>query len=448
MTRAERRELSGWGRYPRSRSFVLRPVCAREVAPPCEGQMIARGQGRCYGDAAQVEGGSVMMTERLARFKSFDEETGWLRAEAGATLAQVLAEFLPRGWFPKVTPGTKHVSLGGCVAADVHGKNHHRDGTFGAHVRGLEIVLADGTRARCSPDENAPLFRAAVGGMGLTGVITEVECRLSRVESAYMIVQHRSARDLDASIELLESDAWDDSYTVAWVDCLARGASLGRGVFMRGHHATAAELPANVVEPLKMKARAEVGVPFDLPGWFLNRAAARAFNELYYRRQGARREPFLADYESFFYPLDRLGDWNRLYGGRGFVQYQCVLPTAGAREGLRALLERIALGGYPCFLAVLKRFGPEGEGLLSFPLEGYTLALDLPLGDPGLFAFLDGLDLIVLEHGGRVYLAKDARMKAETFRAMHSRLPEWRRVKALVDPENRFTSDLARRLGL
>ena len=442
-------EMSGWGRYPRSRVSVVRPEHASEVAPPEEGQMIARGQGRCYGNAAQVQDGLVMLTERLDRVIAFDEQTGWLKAEAGLTLAQALEQFVPRGWFPSITPGTKFVSLGGCLAADVHGKNHHLDGTFGDHVKEFEIVLADGSRRCSSPLADAELFWATVGGMGLTGIITEVTFELIPIESAYMMVQHTSAPDLDASLSLLESEAGDDRYTVSWIDCLAGGRNLGRSILIRGHHASLEELPPRLRrEPLRLGRRGRLDLLFDLPSWVLNPLTIAAFNRLYYFWQGARRQPFVADYDSFFYPLDAIGHWNRMYGRRGFLQYQCVLPPRGAREGLKSLLERLVQSRRSSFLAVLKRFGPEGRGLLSFPFEGYTLALDLPLGDASIFPFLDQLDEIVLRYGGRVYLAKDARLKAEVFQQMYPRLSEWKRIKAEVDPQNRFTSDLARRLRL
>lgn len=440
--------MSGWGRYPRALSRVVRPRSLAEVAPPDEGLMLAHGQGRSYGDAALVRDGLLMLTERLNRVIAFDEETGILKAESGMTLDEVLRECVPRGWFPPVTPGTKFVSLGGCVAADVHGKNHHRDGTFGAYVRALSMLLADGSRVSCSPSHEAELFWSTIGGMGLTGIITEVELQLIRIESAYVRVQHHRAPDLDASLRLLEDEATDDRYTVAWIDCLARGNALGRSVLMRGHHASRAELPTDFREPLRIRRRGQRNLPFDFPRWVLNSLAMRAFNQLYYWRQGARTVPFVTTCESFFYPLDMIGNWNRMYGRRGFLQYQCVLPTRTAREGLREVLGELARSRRASFLAVLKRFGPEGRGLLSFPMAGYTLSLDLPLGDETLFAFLDQLDETVLRHGGRVYLAKDARLKAETFRAMYPRLREWQQVKRRVDPRSIFTSDLARRLEL
>ncbi|HMF54926.1 MAG TPA: FAD-binding oxidoreductase [Pyrinomonadaceae bacterium] len=442
------REISGWGRYPRGRGLVVRPETIEEVEPAIFESVIARGQGRSYGNAAMNEGGVVMMTEKLDRVISFDERNGWLTAEAGMTLDEVFRNFLPRGWFPSVTPGTRFVSLGGCVAADVHGKNHHHDGTFGANVREIEIAMADGSRVRCSPERNAELFFATLGGMGLTGVITEVTYRLIPVESAYVVVRHNKARDLDASLSLLEGEEWDDRYSVAWIDCLARGRALGRSVLMSGHHARREEISGKIEEPLKLKERGKLNLPFDFPQWVLNSLTISAFNRFYYLWQGAKREPFVTDYATFFHPLDSINNWNRMYGRRGFIQYQCVLPPQESSEGLRKLLEELARERRASFLAVLKRFGAQNQGMLSFPMEGYTLALDMPVSDGGLFPFLDRLDEIVLKHGGRVYLAKDTRVKAETFRRMYPRFSEWEQVKRKVDAENRFNSDLARMLEI
>ena len=446
--RSKTMEISGWGRYPRGRSRVLRPERIKEAVPPLEGQMIARGQGRSYGNAAMSADGSVMLTERLNRFLNFDDESGVLTAEAGSTLAEVLQAFVPRGWFPSVTPGTKFVSLGGCVAADVHGKNHHRVGTFGNHVAEIELVLADGQRRRCSPQQDEELFWATVGGMGLTGIITEVSLRLIPIETAYVVAQHHPARNLDESLELLEKREFDDEYTVAWLDCLARGENFGRSVLMRGHHAKVSDVPSGVRKPLTLETHRPRNIPVDFPSWVLKPWGVSLFNRLYYFAQSTKKEPFVTSYEKFFYPLDRLGNWNRMYGRRGFVQYQCVLPSDQARGGLRLLLEELAGSGRASFLTVLKRFGAEGRGLLSFPTQGYTLTLDLPVTDAGLFPFLDRLDEIVLAHGGRIYLAKDARVKGATFRAMYPRFAEWQLVKAAIDRSNCFSSDLARLLAM
>ena len=449
MTNIKSVELSGWGRYPRAVNSVFRPQTVDEATGGLDGRIIARGQGRSYGDAAMLKDGLVMLTERLDRALAFDEATGLLTAEAGLTLDRILRDFVPKGWFLPVTPGTAYVSLGGCVAADVHGKNHHRDGAFGQFVVEFDLALPDGSVRHCSRDENAELFWATIGGMGLTGIITTITLRLIPIESAFITVQHLQAIDLDASLELMESKQWDDVYTVAWIDCLSRGKALGRSVFMRGHHATLSELPPRAKSnPLQIKLRGQRNVPFDLPTWALNSIAMTAFNKVYYHVQRARRAPFLADYESFFHPLDSVGNWNRIYGRDGFVQYQLVLPPLRAREGLIQVIEELRRSRRPSFLSVLKRFGPEGEGLLSFPMEGYTLTLDIPVRDKGLFPFLDRLDEIVLKFGGRVYLAKDARLSAANFRAMYPRFPEWQRIKAQVDPQDHLVSDLSRRLEM
>jgi FAD/FMN-containing dehydrogenase len=440
--------VSGWGRFPVQSCELTRPERYAEFKPSAE-RIIVRGQGRSYGDASLNADGRIILSERLNRVLEFDAGSGLLRAEAGVTLQDILDITVPRGWFLPVTPGTKYVSLGGCVAADVHGKNHHGAGAFGAHVQAIEMVLADGTRTRCAAGENPDLFWATVGGMGLTGIIGEVTLRLIPIESARMLVQHRAAPDLESGFKLLGGSEFDDVYTVAWIDCLANGSSLGRSIVMRGHHATLSELSAeDRLQPFARAVRAQRRIPIDLPSWALNPLTVGAFNNVYYRSQGAKRAPFLTDYDPYFYPLDAVADWNRLYGKQGFVQYQCVLPTAGAFDGMRQILELLAASRRTSFLAVLKRFGAAGSGMLSFPLPGYTLALDLPVRDAGLFELLNKLDEVVVRTGGRVYLAKDSRLAPATFRAMYPRYDEWLAVKRAVDPGNRFSSSLSRRLGL
>jgi decaprenylphospho-beta-D-ribofuranose 2-oxidase len=437
--------VSGWGRYPVQSCELIRPERYAELKPSTE-RVIVRGQGRSYGDASLNADARVILSERLNRILAFDPNKGLLRAEAGITLQEILEIVVPRGWFLPVTPGTKYASLGGCVAADVHGKNHHGAGSFSAHVQEIEMVLADGTRTCCAAEQDADLFWATAGGMGLTGIIAEVTLRLMPIESGRMIVQHRAANDLEAGFKLLDSADFDDVYTVAWIDCLARGRSLGRSIVMRAHHASRAELPpAERAQPFERPARRLRRMPFDLPSWVLNPLTVNAFNQLYYWTQGRKQAPFPADYDGYFYPLDAIADWNRLYGKKGFVQYQCVLPGA-AVDDMRCILEMLAASRRASFLAVLKRFGAAGKGMLSFPCPGYTLALDLPVKDAGLFELLDRLDEIVLAAGGRVYLAKDCRLAAATFRAMYPRYNEWLAVKRAVDPGNRFSSSLSRRI--
>ncbi len=437
--------LSGWGRFPVQHCELDRPERYADLRPASV-SLIARGQGRSYGDAALNDNGRVLLTERVNRLLEFDVEQGILRAEAGATLAEILDVIVPQGWFLPVTPGTKFVSLGGCVAADVHGKNHHHDGSFGNHVLGIELILADGSRVACSPSEKSELFWATVGGMGLTGIIGEVALKLIPISSDFVQVRNHAADNFEQLFRLMQDATFDDRYAVAWIDSMAAGAQLGRGIAMCGHHATQEEFRPgfrNAIKPKRSRA-----IPFDFPAFALNRLSIAAFNGLYFRQEGGKREPFLSGYDSYFYPLDAIGNWNRLYGKRGFVQYQCVIHEAVAFDGIRQLLQALSDSRRPSFLAVLKRLGAQGKGLLSFPLAGYTLALDLPIRDQGLFTLLKKLDEIVLQHGGRVYLAKDARLSAESFRAMYPRYDEWLKIKKLVDPENRFSSSLSRRLEM
>jgi len=439
--------LSGWGRYPVQSCELERPERYAQLHPS-DVSVIARGQGRSYGDAALNQTGRVLLTERINRILELDVEQGILRAEAGTTLAEILPVIVPKGWFLPVTPGTKFVSLGGCVASDVHGKNHHHDGAFGDHIVSLELILADGKHVTCSASEQPELFWATVGGMGLTGIIGEVTIKLLPITSAYMKVQNQAADNLEQLFELLSDAERDDRYSVAWIDCLASGDNLGRGVAMFGHHADADHLPPRLGEPLTAKPSHHRSMPFDLPGWALNQKTIGMFNNFYFKREGGKRKAFLTGYEAYFYPLDNLTAWNRLYGKGGFVQYQCVIPDANAFEGIKELLEAISDTKRASFLAVLKRFGAQGSGMLSFPMAGYTLALDLPIRDEGLFNLLNRLDEIVLRHGGRVYLAKDARMSADSFQAMYPRYEEFMSVKHRVDPDNRFSSSMSLRLGM
>ncbi|MBL8064345.1 MAG: FAD-binding oxidoreductase [Chthonomonadaceae bacterium] len=422
---------------------LVRPERLRDLVPVGD-SVIARGLGRSYGDAALNSSGTTVLTTKLDRFVEFDATTGLVRAEAGLSLGALLKAMVPRGWFVPVTPGTQNCTLGGCLAADVHGKNHHRDGTFSRHVTKATLVLASGeTRVLNQSD---PLFWATAGGMGLTGIIREVELQLIPVETAYMQVKHVKSPDLDTTIELLTDPAHDAQYTVAWIDCLASGASLGRGVFMAGDHAPKSAVPLNREDPLRLKMKNTKPFPIDLPGFALNPFTIKLFNAAYNSFQGRRGE-FLSPYPSFFYPLDGIDQWNRMYGKRGFVQYQFVLPAATAQIAMREVLRRFSEARRASFLAVLKRFGAQGPGLLSFPTEGLTLSLDIPMSS-GILEFLDGMDAFVRNHGGRIYLAKDSRMGPEMLRAGYPRLDEFCEVRRLVDPAGRFSSDLSRRLKL
>lgn len=437
--------LSGWGRFPRQLCAVHQPRSEGELrALLPHGPRIARGNGRGYGDCAMQRNATVEM-RGFNRMLAFDEECGQLVCEAGVLLSEVIATFLPRGWFPAVTPGTKFVTIGGMVAADVHGKNHHRDGTFGRFVDWIDLMGEDGAVRRLSPQENAELFAWTIGGMGLTGIILRVAFRLRRVESAWIRQTTLPARDLDHVMALFaENEA--ATYSVAWIDCLSTGAALGRSALMLGEHAALADLPrTRRAAPFEGAHKPARKVPFDLPQAALNRMTVKAFNALYHRNARAAAGERLVDWDSYFYPLDGVLEWNRIYGARGFMQFQCVLPEASARAGLAALLGAIAASGEGSFLSVLKRMGAE-HGPFSFPLAGYTLALDFPFSE-ATARLMERLDAIVLDHGGRFYLAKDARMSAATLRRSDPRAEGFAALRAGGGLAN-FRSSQSERLFL
>ena len=442
--------LAGWGRYPLSESDIYRPEKIAElqaVVTADASSLIARGAGRAYGDAALNDQNRVVDLTRLNRMLAFDAATGLLRCEAGVTIAELIDVFLPRGFFPPVTPGTRFVTLGGSIAADVHGKNHHRDSSLASHVISFDLMIASGEVLRCSREENSDLFWATVGGMGLTGVILELELRMRRIESAYFAGEVIRAANIDAAIEAFERTEADYGYSVAWIDCNSSKSALGRSVLNLGNFAALDQLPRNLAQdPLNMSPKLSPIVPFDFPGLAMNRLTVTAFNAVYYAFHRAKPSHTIFDWQSFFYPLDSIRNWPRVYGKRGFTQYQCVWPLDQSRAGLVEVLEAISRSGRASFVTVLKKFGAQ-DGLLSFPMPGYTLALDFPVTD-GLLEFLDSLDAMVLKRGGRVYLAKDARMSPETFRAMYPNLAKWQAAKAVADPDNRFSSSLSRRLKM
>lgn len=444
------RPLSGWGRFPVETCRIFRPEKRASLAAILdsggEATYIARGVGRSYGDAAVNGGGGVIVFERLNRLIAFDPETAVLECEAGVTLAEILDCFLPRGFFLPVTPGTKFVTLGGAIAHDVHGKNHHKVGSISNFVLDFRLATSQGEVLTCSPRQNSEAFRATVGGAGLTGLILSARLRLQRVETAHVLVDYRKVPHFEAAIDAMEESDHLYEFSVAWIDCLARGKALGRSVLMRANPAMRSDLPKNSGDPLSPRRRAERAVPMDFPSGLLNPLTVGAFNALFYRlhRTVSGR---LADIDSYFYPLDSIRGWNRMYGRRGFVQYQLAFPPETSRTGLTQVLERVSASGRGSFLGVLKRFGNATAGLLSFPFPGYTLALDLPV-TKDLVPFLANLDALVLRHGGRLYLAKDALMARDTFAAMYPGLDEFRRIRAGLDPGNRFSSSQARRVGI
>ncbi len=434
--------LSGWGRFPKveCERLTIRDEAEAVAAVATRASLIARGNGRSYGDAA-LNPACVLDTRLSNRILAFDPPTGRITCEAGLLLGDLLDFAVPRGFFAPVTPGTKFVTIGGMIAADIHGKNHHGAGTFGRHVEELALLCADGTVRRCSRTKNKDLFHGTCGGMGLTGVILNASFQLIRIETPLIRQETLRAADLGEAMALFEaSTGW--TYTVAWIDCMARGKALGRALVYRGEHATADEVPKAA---LAVPVRGGKRVPFDFPSWALNRLSVSAFNALYYRR--GRTGTAYVDYDRYFYPLDAIQDWNRIYGRPGFVQYQCVLPKDRSLPGLEQLLKRIADAGRGSFLAVLKLFGPVGDGFLSFPMEGYTLALDFP-ADSGTFNLLLELDRIVADHGGRLYLAKDARGGPAMLRRGYPKLDRFRSVRASIDPAGKFASLQSQRLGL
>jgi FAD/FMN-containing dehydrogenase len=442
-------ELTGWGRYPRHDTEVVRPTRPASVAELMRARpgIVARGNGRAYGDAAIGEHATLGMGA-LDRMRAFDPETGRLTVEAGVLLSDILSGFVHRGWFPPVVPGTKFVTVGGMIAADVHGKNHHHDGGFGGHVESLTLALPGGETVVCSGTERPDLFAATVGGMGLTGTICEATFRLRRIETGWLRQRTIVAPDLDAALAALRETA-EATYSVAWIDCLARGPALGRSLIYAAEHATLDEVAAlrPGAEPFPRSRPGRLAVPLDLPGFTLNRHSVAAFNELYFRRgASAARAPFLVHWDPYFFPLDSIGSWNRIYGRRGFLQHQSVIPTAAAREVLGEMIERLSARGNASFLAVLKQLGPS-SGTISFPLEGFTLALDLGVTDD-VFGLLDEVDRLVVAAGGRLYLAKDARQSPATFEAGYPGLSRFREIRREIGAEGRIASRLSTRLAI
>jgi FAD/FMN-containing dehydrogenase len=430
--------LAGWGRIP----VAGREVRSEDLAALTRDAVLTRGLGRSYGDASlpppsrPVVAGSALAD----RILDFDPAAGALTAEAGFTLLELNRVFWPRGFAAPVAPGTQYITLGGMVAADVHGKNHHRDGCFGRHVLGLRLRVADGRVLAVSRECEPELFRASLGGMGLTGHILEVACRLQRIPSPWIHCETERVADVDAFIDALKAAGPEWPFTMGWIDCLSRGAALGRGVLYRGRWADAGQAP-----PAPPRPMSRPGVPFVLPGWVVNRWSVRAFNALKYRSHVPRVRRGVVHPESFFYPLDRVRDWNRIYGPRGFTQYQCVVPDAAGHGAARRFLELLTGRGGASMLCVIKDCGAEGEGLLSFPRPGVSIALDIPVRDDTQ-ALVDALNELVIAEGGRVYLAKDQFTRAEHFRAMEPRLDAFLDVRRRWDPDGRLRSALSVRL--
>ncbi|MCU1495677.1 MAG: linked oxidase domain protein [Acidimicrobiaceae bacterium] len=444
--------VSGWGRASPSAARVVTVRSRRHLEELVVGAgrsatpVLARGLGRSYGDAAQCAGGMVLDCTPLGAIAIEDLDEGIVRVEGGVSLDALLREVVPRGWFVPVTPGTAHVTVGGAIAADVHGKNHHRDGAFGSYVQRIELVTPSGG-VEVAPASDPELFWATLGGMGLTGAIAEADVRLHRIETSRMLVDTVRARDLDECMEKLSDSDASYRYSVAWVDCAARGSRLGRSVLSLGDHAALSDLPAaDRAKALDYRPSGGIGVPFAPPVNLVQPMAIAAANELWYRKARLHRAGELQSLASFFYPLDAVRDWNRLYGPRGFTQYQFVVPF-GAEETVRTVIELLQAARLTPSLAVLKRFGKADPGPMSFPSAGWTLALDIALSARDVAPVLDRLDDVVADAQGRVYLAKDGRLRPELLREMYPRLEEWLAVRARVDPTGVFVSDQWRRVG-
>lgn len=440
-------QLHGWGAQRRVECDERFPETTAEVTRALsKAGTIARGLGRSYGDQALNEHRRVITTTRLDRYLSFDEGTGLLRCEAGVSLEQLIRDFGPRGFFPAITPGTKFVTVGGCIANDVHGKAHHAQGTFVTCVESMQVLLGDGRVVTASRSENPDLFWATFGGLGLLGVVLEATLRLRRVETTYFRQRAIPTRDLMHTLEVLEAHDATSPYSVATLNPTATGARLGEGVVNVGDHAHLDELPAKLKKhPLKLVGDSPLVVPFDLPELTLNPLTIRVVNEVITAIMKTKGEFTL--YEGFFYPLDMINDWYRGYGRRGFIQYQFVVPYAAGAETVRALMNRMMTSGQLPFLNILKRMGEANEAPLSFPMKGYTFAIDFPVRD-GLVALTRELDARVADAGGRVYLGKDSYLEAAMLRRMYPRVAEWERARHRWDPGNVFTSDLGRRLEL
>ena len=452
MPNPSRARLWGWGRTNPTvadETTVNASSLAATLKEAGHRGALARGLGRSYGDAAQNGGGLVVRLTSSAGDIVLDPSSGRATVGAGVSLDELMRAIVPRGYFVPVTPGTRFVTIGGAIASDIHGKNHHVDGSIGNHVDAITMMLADGSTTVIGPDRNPSLFWATIGGMGLTGIMIDATIRLLPIETSKMLVDTSRVPDLDALLATMSSPDDEVRYSVAWIDLVAKGRNLGRSVLHRGDHAKLSELDVRQqITPFAYGPHQVVAVPPLVPAMgVLNHATVAAFNEFWYRKAPKSRTGEIQGLGAFFHPLDLVGSWNRLYGNRGMVQYQFVVPF-GEEDAMRTVVERLSASGAASFLAVLKRFGAANPAPLSFPKAGWTLALDVPGASRGLGDLLHGLDRVVLDAGGRHYFAKDSHMTPDAVRRGYPRLEEWKAIRDELDPHGVWQSDLGRRLGL
>ncbi len=438
MKKFDEEQYQSWGRYPEHHPADVIKLFWRKELPDIkklDKKVLPFGWGKSYGDSCQNSKGILLDTKGLNKFMHFDKEKGSVRCEAGVTLAEVLDFGVPRGWFLASTPGTKYCSVGGALGNDVHGKNHHVGGTFGCHVNKFELVRSDGETMICSRDENSDMFKATIGGLGLTGLVTWVDFNMKPCPSAFIASESIKFDSLEEFFEINEESEKDFVYTVSWVDCTATGSNLGRGIFNRGNHA----FPEEYDLPAEPKG-GDKTFPFDAP--FINPITVNAFNVLYFNKQLNKIEKHIDHYDPFFYPLDSIHHWNKAYGKNGFLQYQFVIPFTNYLENLKRILNIVTESGMSSFLTVLKTFGDvESPGMLSFPRPGITMAIDFRMEGKKTLQILDGIDEIIREAGGAIYPAKDARMSADNFKAFY---PQWREFEKYIDPK--FSSDFWKRV--
>jgi decaprenylphospho-beta-D-ribofuranose 2-oxidase len=444
---ADRKEkIAGWGNYPVGESYALHPRVDDDLKTNlAKKPLVARGLGRSYGDQAMNDDKFVAVCTQLDNFLAWDEQEGILECQAGVSLEDIITVFGPKGWLPMICPGTKFVTIGGAIANDIHGKAHHIDGSFVNCVLSFTILLADGSILPASRTENADIFWANFGGLGLLGVILTARLKLRKIETTYFKQKSIVIRNLDHMLEALDQYDHDYNYSVAWIDAMARGEKAGSGVLTLGNAATLNDLPPKLkADPLRLHTAGKLSVPFFFPSFALNGLTVRLLNRVIAFVQNSSKE--FVHYDKFFFPLDAINNWNRGYGKRGFIQYQFVIPEENGKKNLTEILELIAVSGCTPFLNVFKRMG-DGQGILSFPFKGYTLAIDFPVSKE-LLSFTPKLDAKVLAAGGRLYLGKDALLNEEMFKAMYPKYTEWLAIKRKYDPGNQFSSNISRRLGL